>query len=395
MGIFSNEAHYGYHGEKPFSEDTLESIMMDDSVEPYEGEDLMEGALDCCITMQENYNMFMTQIAISESSYFERTGELMVYNEGMLGDMVNAIKNFLKKIWEKIKALFKRFMMEIDKYTKNDKEFVQKYKKEIYSGKSLTDFTFKGWKFDPKAADNTPAAIALCTLNSNLFSDMAGKDIENEETLKNYEEKYEDHLEKARGGIIEVLGGKAGSYSSSEFTKELHATYRSGMESKEELDEKDIPGGITGIATELMSSAKVKKHANTAFKEAKRSIDNDIKDIERRQNSFFKTQPLDKDEKDKTKQITDDNGNTETITNQKSSDRSAKSFSYYLRCTRDVKSILLQLEGAVLNALKDWSRQNKAIIIKYVSYKPKSEAMTNLIESANQGYTPFFNVQMK
>ena len=57
MGIFSNEAHYGYHGEQPFNEDTLESIMTDSNVEPYEGDDLMEGALECCITMQLLFNI--------------------------------------------------------------------------------------------------------------------------------------------------------------------------------------------------------------------------------------------------------------------------------------------------------------------------------------------------
>ena len=398
MGIFSNEAHYGYQGQKPFSEDTLESIMMDDNVEPYEGEDLMEGALDCCITMQENYNMFMTQIALSESSYFERTGELMVYNEGMLGDMVNAIKNFLKKIWEKIKALFKRFIMEIDKYTKSDKEFVQKYKKEIYSGKSLDDFTFKGYKFSKEAFNKTSVAIEACTAYSEVFKDSISH-FESEEDLKKKEEKSSDYIDKSRGELINILGGKGGSYTSSEFTKELHSIYRSGEESKEELDDRDITamGGITGIAGELMSSKDTKKTMNDAFKAAKKAIDDETKAVERDEKAFLKDQPLDKDEKDKYTNggLNKDNNSSQLITKQTAANREAKSRTYYLKLIRETKSILLQIEGACLNALKERSRQNKAIIIKYVAHKPKSEAMTNLIESANQGYTPFFNVQMK
>lgn len=405
MGIFSNEAHYGYQGQKPFSEDTLESIMLDSNVEPYEGEDLMEGALDCCITMQENYNMFMTQIALSESSYFERTGELMVYNEGMLGDMVNGIKNFLKKIWEKIKALFKRFMMVIDSYTKSDKEFVQKYKKEIYSGKSLDDFTFKGYKFSKEAFNKTSAAIEACEHKSLLSKELAGSTAMSEKDLKtNFEDKYDDLADNFRGKIIGLLGGKSGSFTTSEFSKELHAIYRSGEESKEALDDKDITamGGITGIAGELMSSKDTKKTMNDTFKAAKKSIDAATKEVENRQKEFFKNQPLDdKDSKASVKVVNAYNqeGNkvedNVTISGKEASNRAAKTLNLNLRAIRDTKTCLLTIEGACLNALKERSRQNKAIIIKYVSHKPKSEAMTNLIESANQGYTPFFNVQMK
>ena len=403
MGIFSNEAHYGYHGEQPFNEDTLESIMTDSNVEPYEGDDLMEGALECCITMQENYNMFMTQTALTESSYLERTGELLVYNEGMLGDMVNVIKNFLKKIWEKIKALFKRFMIQIDSWTKTDKEFVNKYKKEIYSGKSLTDFTFKGWKFSKTAFDNTSKAVQDCVAKSMDSRELAGSTAKSMDDLKKTEDKYEDLADAFRGKAITTLTGKSSSpLTQSEFTKELRNAYHSGEESKEELDEKDLPGGISGVATELMTSKETKKTMTDMLKAAKKSIDEDDKEVDRRQKDFFKTQPLDdKDAKSSSATITryDKDGNAQksiiNATGKEQSDRAAKTLSLNIRAIKDTKTCVLTIEGACLNALKERSRQNKAIIIAYVAHKPKNESVAQLAESASLGYTPFSGVVMK
>ena len=452
MGIYSNAVHEGYNGVEPTIQDTLESIMVDESIEPYEGEDFTEGALAAVCDIHENYNLFMNQIGIAELAAVENTGSLMVYTEGVLGDMVNAIKNFLKKIWEKIKSLFKRFMMMIDSYTKNDKEFITKYKKEIYSGKGLEDFSFKGWKFNKDAFTKTKDVCDQCTLDSKIFNWQAGKTDKTEEELKRLEEKYDDMLEDGRGKIISLLGGKSGKYDSSEFTKELHAVFRSGEESKEELDDKDINamGGISGIANELMTSSDLKKTINNNIKAAKKAINTDEKEVERKQNEFFKSQPMDKDEADKeTKDYSDfsytsgqkgSKGHTETedefydriskngskmkkgsknfkasydankqttpdipakdasfsfgkTTNKEVANRKAKSFSIMIRAVRDTKSVLLQVEGACLNALKERSRQNKAIIIKYVAHKPKKES--GFTESVQMGYTPFSNIVLR
>lgn len=462
MGIYSNAVHEGYNGVEPSIQDTLESIMLDESIEPYEGEDFTEGALAAVCDIHENYNLFMSQIGIAELAAVENTGSLMVYNEGVLGDMVNAIKNFLKKIWEKIKSLFKRFMMMVDSYTKNDKEFVQKYKKEIYSGKGLENFTFKGWKFKKEAFDATDKACDYCSLfklpvhddgTGELIKAIAGEPFK-EELLKKLEDNYDDIVEAIRGDIVGELGAKnAGKLTSSEFTKELHAVYRNSEDSKEELDENDIK--ISDIANELMTSADTKKTVNKLFKDAKRVIDADTKLIEKGQNTFFKTQPEENpDEKvrdtyspkmtkervknihsyddlnEKGKKKVDDyidsqagwvhddktrmhvlrNGYVKVelqdaqgyaserhgfnkTTKGDISNRRAKSFSLGLRMIRDLKSALLQVEGACLNALKERSRQNKAIIIKYVSHKPKKES--GFTESVQMGYTPFSNIVLR
>ena len=66
--------------------------------------------------------------------------EVMSFSEGAIGDMFNKIKEFFKKLWAKIKAIFNGFLARLEaKFGKNNKEFINKYKKEVI-GKDLTDF---------------------------------------------------------------------------------------------------------------------------------------------------------------------------------------------------------------------------------------------------------------
>ena len=127
--------------------ESIDDIIVDDRVVPSKSDDFVSEGIDIVLSMTENYNMVMEHIGRSELLALEQTGEPLVYTEGVIGSIFSTIKKFLSKIWEKIKSLFKRFIMMIDSYTKNDKAFVNKYRQQIYRHKSLSDFTFKGYVY--------------------------------------------------------------------------------------------------------------------------------------------------------------------------------------------------------------------------------------------------------
>lgn len=500
MGIFA-------HGIKEVSgissivEDaSLESVLQDSDVDTsmltedpeYDGNEIIG-------TIYENYNTIMTNVALTEATYFERTGEDYVLTEGVLSNFVGMIKKFLKKIWEKIKGLFKRFTMMIDKYNMQDRAFVKKYRKELFSGKDLTDFTFKGYKYtiDDKKVGTS---MQMCSGKSSHFKDRAGEgreEFENDKDQDKLNDKYNDDLEKFRGKVLGVLGSKgSGAYTQDEFAKELKEVWRNNESEKEELD--DI--SINTIADELMTSKDTKKILNTLFKEAKKAIEADEKEVERRQKDLWNELPYDeKTGKQKTRHDKDDyerakagydsytGGGVKTIggvqytadalndiykrmandcereinnhqddmiggqklgdlnpigqrgwdnsgnsyrriehktgsngtwndwerfcwfvknfqqsrkdplniqtpnkdqfkqTNKQYANRASKEFNLFLRMIRDTKVIMMSIQTSCMAALKERSRQNKAICVKVINYNPKSESFT---ESYEEDSTP-------
>ena len=264
MGIFSTVVKNNYEGFD--SEITgnmgLEEAMQDDSLDSVfdESMDLTECGLQAVIDINENYNMIEKSVMFNESSYMESTGQEYEYTQPVLEGFLDSIKNFLKKVWEKIKALFKRFMMKLDSYMKNDKEFVTKYKKEIYSGKDLTDFTFKGYIF---TLGNIEKAIDACKIDKNAVSgvgrvwaelekDKTGKANPDEwsdpkdlsrrkvgDNFKERNEKYNDQADNWRAKVANaafVKGNAGSSLDASEFRKALFEAFRNGESDKEELD---------------------------------------------------------------------------------------------------------------------------------------------------------------
>ena len=456
MGIFSNDIRK-VSGKSSIVEDaTLETLVQDDETNVSNiSEDMEWEGNEAIGTIHENYNTIMTNIGLAEANHYESYGNEMVWTEGVLSNFVGMIKKFLKKIWEKIKGLFKRFTLMIDKYNMEDKAFVKKYRKELFNGKNLSDFKFKGYKFTINDGDITKA-LAKCTGSTERSKTRAGQG-RSQFDADNYDDKHSDELEKFRGDVLsQFTGGKAGSYTQEEFTKELRELLRNGDSEKEELDQINV-GTITG---ELMTSRDTKKTLDTMFKTSKKAIDQEEKEIERKQKEFLNKQPgepgtgskdsghidIDQLKRDieaykakypngtktspaiyRVLQLNPDDDNDlklfydkylkitkhkefenlssrerygvqvlmktdsrfinkpETITaifnpsnreltNDEYNTRAAREFNYYLRAVRDTKTCMIAIQTSVMAALKERSRQNKAICVKIIHYNPKSES---------------------
>ena len=417
MGFFTQEAARMIDGRSKYITDTFESVCEDSSIEPC-NEDMQEAGYDAIIAMNENYNAIMRRVAYTEAAALEETGREYVYTEGVLGDMYNTIKSFLMKIWERIKSLFKRFIMIIDSYAKNDKDFAKKYQKQIFSKSGDTsDFTFKGYKWD---IDNSgfQAAMTACSTKSDSHWKTSGERTETQRDRYDSKESYEknvdkesDAMETLRGEIYNAFTSKhkvSGNttLTSEEFRKEVHELFRGGETEKEELDSKDLD--VHNMYNHLIQSQQDKKNAKTAFDTAKKSIDQDIKELERLHNTNIKDSPGTPTDKkyteaelnvfwDSTKNDWKDDApanvkatanvaaaKTANLTRKETDDEAhtrndlrSKNLAYFAKYSRVTKECLLTINSELLTAMKERSRQYKACLIAYVHYRPSSEsAMT-------------------
>ena len=266
--------------------ESIDDIIVDDRVVPSKSDDFVSEGIDIVLSMTENYNMVMEHIGRSELLALEQTGEPLVYIEGVIGSIFSTIKKFLSKVWEKIKSLFKRFIMMIDSYTKNDKAFVNKYRQQIYRHKSLSDFTFKGYVYTIDTGKIGEMMKGLVEM-----SDIVLKDIKNpgmldyskgDDIQKNTIDKLDDIMEDNRGKILKLYGGKDGKFTSEEFRKELKELLRNGESEKRDLDGNNSNEiDVDGMVTELQNYRETKKTIDTVYKDSKKAIDEDNKTVDR------------------------------------------------------------------------------------------------------------------
>lgn len=309
----------------------------------------LEGACHIVAESEANYNAIMQAVGVAELAVFESTGMEMVYEAGDVKGFFGKMKEFFLNLWEKIKGLFKKFFAMFDSYVKNDKDFVNKYKKDIISA-NTKGFKYKGFNFTLDTVDVEKAAGRIDGVIGNMTSlDKA--------TAESYVKKYEDRvelMEKIRGAAI----GES-SLEASEFTKELFAKLRSGEDTKEELDNVSAHDQLIAIS----ENSALKKAAEKQYKDLEKEIKDVIKTLEKNEKTLLKEVP-DKTDKDATElravQI--------------------KAANIQIANLRDKMSVLQIVNGAKLTAIKDCNRQAKAICVALMNYKPKNES-TSVYES--------------
>ena len=284
MAIYTESA-VQYNGVQ---RESIEDVINDDRVVPSESDDFISEGMEIILGMTENYNMVMEHVGRSELLALEQTGEQLVYTEGVIGSIFSTIKKFLTKVWEKIKSLFKRFIMMIDSYTKNDKAFINKYRQQIYRHKSLSDFTFKGYVYtidtgkikdmmDELRGESKKAKDDAINNPSNQGQNTA------EYLQKEKIDKMDDIIEGIRGKVLaKYPKGKDSKYTSEEFRKELKELLRNGESEKQDLDGSNSSEiDVDGMVTELQNYRETKKAVDTAYKESKKAIDEDNKEVDR------------------------------------------------------------------------------------------------------------------
>lgn len=306
----------------------------------------LEGAYAIVAESEANYNAIMQAVGVAELAVYESTGYEMVYEAGDVKGFFGKVKEFFMNLLEKIRGLFKKFFAMFDSYTKNDKDFVNKYKKHLLSV-NTRNFKYKGFNFTLDAVDVDKASSAIEGVMPS------GSTSGNISSLQAEIAKSENRVE-----LVEKMRGKAigeSSLEAGEFTKELFKKLRSGEDTKEEMDNISVTDQLVAIS----ENSALKKAAEKQYKDLEKAIKEAIKTVEKAQNELLKGVP-DKTDKEATAL------------------RAAqiKVASNHVANLKDKLAILQVINGAKLTAIKDCNRQAKAICVALMNYKPKNESTT-------------------
>lgn len=314
----------------------------------------LEGALMLVYENECNYNALVKAAALSELKYYkENGGDLFVQESGAFAGFINKAKEFFKKVIEKIKALFKKFVMTVTSFINSDKDWVKKYEKQIkQAGVYLdSDFSFKGYKFGDINA----------FINSNSFGNVTDAVAKKFDGGWKTERAYEDDdarndaIEEKRAALVNISSNKVTEDELREEVKE--ALY--GADGKIELESKDID--INKQLNFVRESAKDIKAAQNIERDAIRAIDSVIKFLDKKGDELAN-------------KISTDKSDAQNDRNKKF----VKGINDSIKVDQALANSITLICGIVCQALKDRSRQAKAICIKAVGYgnKKKNESAT-------------------
>lgn len=348
MGIYSvREAYEG----SAYLEDVEVEEIFEDSFD--------EAALRHTYEIDSNLNAIMKTIGISELAVLESTGEEIVYEAGRAGGIIEKLKAAIKKIWEKIKSLFTKFFAKMQSFGKDDKAFINKYRKEIMAG-STKDLEIKGYNFTPDKIGGAKSILdamkkvsikmdglsgitvdVAFNYSSDRLSTIEDKDVKSEDT---------DIIEDLRAAAI----GASSGLDAGEFAKELRSKLRGDEDSPITLDDSDINKGE--IVQFLMNASSGSKDIKDDFKDTKKTCENQIRELEKCSKELSKIP-----------KPTDEN---EVNSNSKKLQVISKCNTVVTNCL----TILEQVEAAKMTAFNDRRKQYKATCVKLIGRKAKNES---------------------
>jgi len=404
MGIYTNPAFSGYSSSNYTS------------VEPFNGDHFNYHELGIIAAAESaaNQNAFMKAIALQELASMEQYGNTDVLYESVnLKGIFEKIKEFFKKIIEKIHKIFHTFVAKMASWFGNNKSFAQKYEKEVIKNwsKVSNDWEFKGYKFTnilknkgeaigkketvkeavEKGVGATSTAITTVTnaitsadfksviayLKDNTQAVDKTKKTEIENAISAIRDKKEDFEEIMRGAIAkefntEKLNGVlSDKMDSKDFTEGLFKLFRNGEDSKVDLKKSEslecYGGSINGMMTFVKDYEKIKSELEKTEKTVVKGIDDVVKALDKNENELIK------DNKTSTDNSTI--GINEVIVQASSLCQSALGFA---------KETAIQAFSAELQATKDACSQAKEIAVKVIGLNKK---MTESADYSNDGYT--------
>lgn len=340
MGLYSSKTNYSYNDSVAIDLDTVEESMYDS---------FDEAAIMAVVESEQNYNNFMKAVGIAELNHLEENGTELVYTEGTVSGFFAKAKEFFKRVIAKVASVLKAFFAKIDSFAKSDKDFLNKYRKDL-TKLNLKDMTVNGYTFTLDEPSLTKAGADSAVKSALGVADPASVSSASEAVCdgvigKDEDDAIEDMLETYRGSVI----GK-GKLEAGEYAKELYEHFRKGESAKEEIDV-DVVACMQVLAT----SADVKKKAEKTFRDQEKLINDFIKELEKAEKNLV-------------------NAKETTAEAQTTQGKRVRAVNVVIKAYKAITGVNTTVFGAYLQALKDESRQAKAICVKALTYKPKNES---------------------
>lgn len=340
---------------------------------------------------EQNYNIIMKAIGINEVNHFAQNGEEIVYEAGGASNILTKVKEFFKKIIEKIRQILHAFITKMASVASNDASFVQRYQKEFSEkwSKVKSDYEFNGYKFTIKTdgasavratikggvtdtvktccSNDTAAAIGAVTgySGANLATILSGSHGDTKKALDDIRDNKEDIQDKLRGSVATTVANAFGatingnSFTASEFSKELFEAFRNGESAKHGIEIKK-EFSVADIVGDVKNTDKFKKAAEKYSKAITDGIKDYIKDLDKLERELTKIQTG-----DDMKKANDKTAASNTISEILGIVSEANNLA------KDYSSYHVQANGIVLQALSDKNRQAKAIMVKVIGSSKK------------------------
>ena len=318
----------------------------------------LEGALMHVYENECNYNAMMKAVGISELRYFKETGDdLFLCEASAVGGFLTKVKEFFKKVLEKIKAMFKKLWMVISAAVGNDKEFVKKYEKQLLRV-NLTDFEFEGYTFEGLKDIKCALDKAIAKTNVETYLDKMGYSGKNSSMdtlnigIKDADE-LEDKKEELRAYLADDSGIKSASskLTEAELREEYHDYIFGDKETLDNINMRDQLEYIKNAKTNVESLQAAQNKAEQVINKTIKAIDKAISDMTK--TVAGKSDDEIKNENEKIKQL-----------------------NYSIDLAKSVLNDYTIMSGIDIDGVKSRNRQAKAICIKAINYKPKNESAT-------------------
>ena len=322
------------------------------------------------------YNKAMKEIGIGELRYMEENGHEVIYEAVDFAAVKEKIKNFFKKLIDKVKSILHAFITKLSSWTSQDKEFVKKYEKE-FSRKwndIKEDFEFKGYTFTlgkdfvenglAKAA-NFSDVDTFKAKSTHITVDLSGTNVtpKDESTTGNdinsditsLRESRDDIEEEMRAEVCKAFGNACScsktptttKMDAKEYSTALFEMFRNGESSKENVEKSKL--SVSNILEDLRTSDTTKKLAEKSTKAVLKTIEDCIKGLEKTQTAAGKEDVGKEDDKIELR-----NAKVSALVEVTS----------FVRTNREY---IVQANAAYIQALADRSRQNKAIMVKVIA----------------------------
>lgn len=299
---------------------------------------VLENTLDMLAVEESLHTMDIVNTAfthghVSESAVVESA------NRGVF----QRVKEFLQKVWKRIKSFFAGIVKRFDALTKSGDELLKKYEKEL-NAKNFSDLKMDLIKFKiEKIEDPTQ------------FFDLENETKE-EKLIIMAEEvaKDSEYFEGIKEGINAHVLGLTGKLDAEEFADKIRGVGYDGDDAEDAL-EKDASPSLSDVRVNFSELKKFTKDYDSAQKKTDKTFSSAIREIQKLEKKYSKEAlNSDKDSED--------------------TDRAAKlvrGLTIYTKNVSHTQSQLTVFINAHQKALKARTDQDTRIIRRMITYKGK------------------------
>lgn len=243
------------------------------------------------IFIESFYNVEQAELAAATEGVDLIGSEYEVVAEGAIGNAFTKIKDFLKKLWDKVKAWFHNVKRYLDSLFMSGKDFVKRYKKDIDNAdRTLKDFSFTMYKYDDAKLDNVSKDFDVDGMTENIIQGMLGLAAKGNKDIFWEAGKWQEFEDNAKKAIDEdnlavlfakqvMPGSKVKVTSKEDLSEASFAYFRDGATSKEDKEDIDITdlghyAGILENSKALKEIDSMTTKVDKAYKNAIKEVDN-------------------------------------------------------------------------------------------------------------------------